>query len=67
MKTKDLPLSENVEDRREGGPPLGKPQRTLNEQLDLALYFKSEPESKLAKEAGVDDVESKDGPTRQES
>ena len=49
MRTDKLPQSENVEDRREGGPSSVKPRLTLAEQ-------ELEPKSPLAKQAGVDDI-----------
>lgn len=49
MKTDPLPPSENVEDRRDGKPVSVKPRLTLLEQ-------QIEPKSKLAKEAGLDDI-----------
>jgi hypothetical protein len=56
MKTKNLPLSNNVEDRRKGGPALNKPLLTLNEQAELASFYRPVEDSSLAKDAGVDDV-----------
>lgn len=60
MKTADLPLSENVEDRRGDGPvPSVKPRKTLAEMLaesDKDVPFKVADGSSLAKDAGVDDL-----------
>jgi hypothetical protein len=49
MKTDQLPQSENVEDQRDGKPLSVKPRLTLLEQ-------QVEPQSNLAKQAGVDDI-----------
>jgi hypothetical protein len=49
MRTDGLPQSTNVEDRRDCGPLVVKPRLTLLEQ-------EVQPESPLAKQAGVDDV-----------
>lgn len=68
MKTTDLPLSENVEDRR--GEPLAKPGPvTINEALAMAKHrtrlpaaepITPDPTSALAKDAGVDDLDKRD-------
>jgi hypothetical protein len=56
MKTADLPLSDNVEDRRGEGVNL-KPRLTLNEMLAQPPQpLAPEPQSVLAKQAGVDDI-----------
>jgi len=57
MKTTGLPHSDNVEDRRGEKPSLG-PRFTLAElvQRGEAVAFKAEPESKLAKDAGAEDI-----------
>jgi hypothetical protein len=57
MKTADLPLSENVEDRR-GERPTNAPRKTLAEMLAQsdAEPFKAEPHSALAKQAGAGDI-----------
>jgi hypothetical protein len=47
-----LPLSENVEDRR--GLPLHKPHKTLLQQEREP--FTPEPDSPLAHEAGIGDI-----------
>ena len=62
MRTKDLPLSDNVDDRRGEAPTL-KPRLTLAEQLALGekAGFAAEPESPLAKSAGVDDIKPREG------
>ena len=58
MKTADLPLSENVEDRRCDGPTVG-PRFTLIELLKrgAAVAFNAIPGSRIAKDAGVDDLD----------
>jgi hypothetical protein len=59
MKTADLPLSENVEDRRcESSPTVG-PRFTLAELVKrgLAVAFNAIPGSRIAKDAGVDDLD----------
>lgn len=64
MKTGNLPPpSECVEDRR-ADKPTRKPQlKTLAEWLawaeDKRRFYKPAPESKLAKDAGVDDIDGK--------
>lgn len=57
MKTSNLPLSENVEDRR-GEKPSRKPRFTLAQLVarGLAVAFKTIAGSRIAKDAGVDDI-----------
>jgi hypothetical protein len=58
MRMTELPLSDRVEDRR--GQKQVTPHLTLMQQLaDMEDRKASEPESKLAKLAGVDDIGTK--------
>ena len=58
MKTADLPLSENVEDRR-CEKPSRAPRFTLAELVrrGMAVAFNAIPGSRIAKDAGVDDLD----------
>lgn len=59
MKTKDLPESQNIEDRR--GDPSCLPTETLLEQAERRAAFKralaeKNKDAKLDKELGIDDI-----------
>ena len=68
MRDKDLPPSENVEDRRGEAPAKNEPMTPL-EAYEIAKrrpppplfpIIKPQPESPLAKEAGIDDIKPDD-------
>lgn len=57
MRTQDMPMSSNIEDRRGGEAPV---QRTLREML-VEAFKRVTPGAKIAKDAGIDDIDKKQG------